>query len=259
MISADYTGQTIDLLPAPIDKCYQPTNPRHKNSWAMLHPIVLLTPKNPIRPNEMYDFCVNGYLGHGSCLADELTNPISPYQLRIIRPQLEEFFSIARLQELFSHVPCLGLRFSSDNFVQAQKIVWAKFEVSLTNILGDAVQAQIFLAELFFEIDRLVSIDNLNENTIQIPYLLSRELSAEIGLLLTDLEHRLQNPNDFDMQSTRYEFIRQSLITWLDKTKTLRWILRYYGTYQETVKIMLVQRLVMIFVKHLNQSIREIT
>lgn len=264
LVASDINQDDI-TLDAPALKCYQPTdqdqplgswkNRKHRMMWHMVQPLALLYPRIQLRPDEMYDFCVNGYIGHGGSLSNEHTQAIAPVRLRKNRPDLERFFRHPVLIPLFEKTPALGFRFSPAEFRHARNASWIKF-ISSAMPLRDEIAMHLFTCACMFDVTRLANLKDDRGHTNQIPYFLARDLLAAFDTLLVKIETSLTD-DQYDTQGDRLQTICDIVNTLLTDTSTHRMIIKLFPTQVNVVMALIQQYIVRDISSRLDQAILD--
>jgi hypothetical protein len=233
-------GQEYIVIPAPESKCYQSGSKipswqaqRKKVVWATVQPLVFVNPKRPVRPGEMYDFCVRGYLAHGGNIADENTTPVSPIQLRRERPELEAFFQHPALQPLFESCPCIGLHHIPEQFSFRRILASTLFKQKIIDWCDD-VSMHLYTIDCFYRISSLVNMSGDYHRQQQLPHFLSRDIKDGIEFVMQAIEN--MSDEDFDIQGRRRAHISCAVLALIKSSRAMKMVKRLDPRVENTIE-----------------------
>jgi hypothetical protein len=244
MLIASEHGQEYISLPAPAHKCYQSgteipswQNQRRSTLWAMIQPLVFVIPKTPIRPGEMYDFCVRGYLAHGGNISDEYTNSVSPIKLRRERPELEAFFEHPALQSLFASCASIGLHHPHEKF-NSRRIFSHSLLTQKVKDWTDDLALHLFTTECFYRVNALINMSGDSHRQQQLPHFLSRDIKDGIRLVLNSIAEI--SDEDFDIPGHRRAGIVSAVKNLVINGRTINMVRRLDGNAEVVITTTLV-------------------
>lgn len=190
VLIASEPGQEYISIPGPQHKCYQsgteiPSWQTHRRDivWGMVQPLVFVVPKTPVRPGEMYDFCVRGHLAHGGNISDEYTNSVAPIKLRRERPELEAFFVHPALQSLFTSCASIGLHHIPEKYNSRRIFAYSLLTQKVNDWISD-LSLHLFTADCFYRLSAMIVMSGDSHRQQQLPHFLSRDIKDGIGQVL---------------------------------------------------------------------------
>lgn len=212
-------SQDLDELLLPI-KCYG-TAAQQDPGWSWALPIFVLHPHTQYREHELYDFTPYGHLCHGVNITNEHNLGMTSVQFRSQRPDLEHFFSIPPLQELFAQVPVLGFHFDLDHIEPA----WHRLLEILPRKIETMFTHKQAMGRLCFQMyyNHAAQHDQNTQSNVagMMSRVVSDTVSTHIGMLVSELCNCLT----LELQENRFQ--RKKLVAvmiknWLDTCSITR-------------------------------------
>jgi hypothetical protein len=218
----------------------------------MVQPLVFVIPKTPIRPGEMYDFCVRGYLAHGGNISDEHTNSVSPIKLRRERPELEAFFEHPALQTLFASCASIGLHHCPEKF-NSRRIFSHSLLTQKVNDWTDDLSLRLFSTDCFYRIGALVDMAGDTHKQQQLHHFLSRDIKDGSQMILNSIADI--SDEDFDVPGYRRAGIVSAVKNLVTTGRTINMVRRLDSTVEVVITTALVMMISDYIVSMVDHSI----
>lgn len=182
-------------------------------------------PKNPHREEEVILISSFGCNTHGNYLAitasDAVIVPVSAYQLRKDRPELEKLFTVEVLQDMFTEMPLLSCNIALDDVPGALQATLDRFSTDIKTDLSNKVYAGYF-GNLQNTVSQYFIV---NGNQEGLSYRVGRSLSDHMlinGIELVDTIVAGLDLELFECYEKRVTYIIGCVTNWIQQSQFAR-------------------------------------